>query len=80
MVLGEAFEAAVKELPDDAQPEVARDLIAGPIIAAARLGEVAQVARDRVGPAPLWRALDHAHGQRSSSLPGHHDELGLGEA
>ena len=39
MVLGEAFEAAVKELPDNAQPEVARELIAGRIIAAARLGE-----------------------------------------
>jgi hypothetical protein len=38
-VLGEAFEAAVKELPDNAQPEVARELIAGRIIAAARLGE-----------------------------------------
>jgi hypothetical protein len=39
MVLGEAFEAAVKELPDDAQPDVAREIIAGRIIAAARLGE-----------------------------------------
>jgi hypothetical protein len=39
MVLGEAFETAVKELPDNAQPEVARELIAGRIIAAARLGE-----------------------------------------
>ena len=39
MVLGEAFDAAVKELPDNAQPEVARELIAGRIISAARLGE-----------------------------------------
>ena len=39
MVLGEAFDAAVKELPDNAQPEMARELIAGRIIGAARLGE-----------------------------------------
>jgi hypothetical protein len=39
MVLGEAFDAAVKELPDDAQPEIAQELIAGRIIGAARFGE-----------------------------------------
>jgi len=37
--MSEAFEAACKELDDAGQPRVAREVIAGRIIAAARLGE-----------------------------------------
>jgi hypothetical protein len=37
--MGEALEAALKELQDDGQPEVTREVMAGRIIAAARLGE-----------------------------------------
>jgi hypothetical protein len=35
----EAFEAACKELDDTGQPQIAPDVIAGRIIAAARIGE-----------------------------------------
>jgi hypothetical protein len=38
-VMSEALEAACKELRDTDQPEVMREVIAGRIIAAARLGE-----------------------------------------
>ena len=37
--MSEAFEAALQELQDTGQPDVAREVIAGRIIAAARLGE-----------------------------------------
>jgi hypothetical protein len=37
--MSEAFEAACRELQNAGQPEVAREVIAGRIIAAARLGE-----------------------------------------
>ena len=37
--MGEALEAACKELGDIGQPEVAREIMAGRIIGAARLGE-----------------------------------------
>jgi hypothetical protein len=37
--MSEAFEAALKELQDTGQRTVARDVIAGRIIAAARIGE-----------------------------------------
>jgi hypothetical protein len=37
--MSEAFEAACKELEDTGQPQIARDVIAGRIIAAARIGE-----------------------------------------
>jgi hypothetical protein len=37
--MSEAFDAACKELGDTGQPEVAREVIAGRIIAAARFGE-----------------------------------------
>ncbi len=37
--MSEAFEAACKELEDTSQPQIARDVIASRIIAAARLGE-----------------------------------------
>jgi hypothetical protein len=37
--MSEAFEAACKELNDAGQPQIARDVIAGRIIAAARIGE-----------------------------------------
>ena len=37
--MGEALEAACKELGDIGQPEVAREIMAGRIIRAARLGE-----------------------------------------
>ena len=37
--MSEAFEAAVQQLQDNGQTEVAREVIAGRIIAAARLGE-----------------------------------------
>jgi hypothetical protein len=37
--ISEAFEAACKELEDTGQPQIARDVIASRIIAAARLGE-----------------------------------------
>ena len=37
--MNEAFDAACKELGDTGQPEAAREVIAGRIIAAARLGE-----------------------------------------
>jgi len=37
--MGEAFDAACKELGDTGQPEVAREVVAGRIIAAARFGE-----------------------------------------
>jgi len=37
--MSEAFDAACKELQDAGQPDVAREVIAGRIIAAARLGE-----------------------------------------
>jgi hypothetical protein len=37
--MSEAFEAACKELDEAGQPRVAREVIAGRIIAAARLGE-----------------------------------------
>jgi hypothetical protein len=37
--MSEAFEAACKELEDTGQPQIARDVIASRIIAAARLGE-----------------------------------------
>jgi hypothetical protein len=37
--MSEAFEAACKELDEAGQPKVAREVIAGRIIAAARLGE-----------------------------------------
>jgi hypothetical protein len=37
--MGEALEAAFKELQDTGQPDVVRELIAGRIIAAAKLGE-----------------------------------------
>jgi hypothetical protein len=38
-VMSEAFEAACKELDESGQPRVAREVIAGRIIAAARIGE-----------------------------------------
>jgi hypothetical protein len=38
-VMSEAFEAACKELDEAGQPKVAREVIAGRIIAAARIGE-----------------------------------------
>jgi hypothetical protein len=38
-VMSEAFEAACTELNEDGQPKVAREVVAGRIIAAARLGE-----------------------------------------
>ena len=38
-VMSEAFEAACKELNDTGRPNVAREVIAGRIIAAAKLGE-----------------------------------------
>jgi hypothetical protein len=38
-VMSEAFEAACKELDEAGQPKVAREVIAGRIVAAARLGE-----------------------------------------
>jgi hypothetical protein len=57
-VLGEALEAAVKELPDNAQPEVARELIARRIIAAARLGE-----RDPARLLIAARRIDKTHAQ-----------------
>ena len=38
-VMSEAFEAACKELDEAGQPRVAREVIAGRIIAAARIGE-----------------------------------------
>jgi hypothetical protein len=38
-VMSEAFEAACKELDAGGQPKVAREVIAGRIIAAARIGE-----------------------------------------
>jgi hypothetical protein len=38
-LMGEAFEAACKELDESGQPRVAREVIAGRIIAAARIGE-----------------------------------------
>jgi hypothetical protein len=38
-VMSEAFEAACKELDEAGQPKVAREVIAGRIIAAAKLGE-----------------------------------------
>ena len=37
--MGEAFDAACKELAETGQAEVAREVIAGRIIAAARFGE-----------------------------------------
>jgi hypothetical protein len=37
--MSEAFEAACKELDESGQPRVAREVIAGRIIAAARAGE-----------------------------------------
>jgi hypothetical protein len=37
--MSEAFEAACKELDEGGQPKVAREVIAGRIIAAARVGE-----------------------------------------
>jgi hypothetical protein len=37
--MGEAFDAACNELQNTDQPEVTREVIAGRIIAAARLGE-----------------------------------------
>jgi hypothetical protein len=37
--MSEAFEAALKELHDTGQPNVVREVIAGRIIAAAKLGE-----------------------------------------
>ncbi len=37
--MSEAFEAACKELNEAGQPKVAREVIAGRIIAAARIGE-----------------------------------------
>jgi len=37
--MSEAFEAACKELDEAGQPKVAREVIAGRIIAAARIGE-----------------------------------------
>jgi len=37
--MSEAFEAALKELQDTGRPEVAREVIAGRIVAAARFGE-----------------------------------------
>jgi len=37
--MSEAFEAACKELDEAGQPRVAREVIAGRIIAAARIGE-----------------------------------------
>ena len=37
--VSEAFEAALKELQDTGQPNVAPEVIAGRIIAAAKLGE-----------------------------------------
>jgi hypothetical protein len=37
--MSEALEAALKKLGDIGQPEVAREIIAGRIIAAAKLGE-----------------------------------------
>ncbi len=37
--MSEAFVAACEKLDDSGQPEVAREVIAGRIIAAARLGE-----------------------------------------
>ena len=37
--MGEAFDAACKKLDDTSQPEAAREVIAGRIIAAARFGE-----------------------------------------
>ena len=42
--MSEALEAAIRELQDTGQPEVAAEIIAGRIIAAANLGE-----RDPVG-------------------------------
>jgi hypothetical protein len=38
-VMSEAFEAALKALHDTGQPNVVREVIAGRIIAAAKLGE-----------------------------------------
>jgi len=38
-LMSEAFEAACKELDEAGQPRVAREVIAGRIIAAARIGE-----------------------------------------
>jgi hypothetical protein len=38
-VMSEAFDAACKELDESGQPRVAREVIAGRIIAAARIGE-----------------------------------------
>ena len=38
-VMSEAFEAALKALQDTGQPNVVREVIAGRIIAAAKLGE-----------------------------------------
>jgi hypothetical protein len=38
-VMSEAFEAACTELNEAGQPKVAREVVAGRIIAAARLGE-----------------------------------------
>jgi hypothetical protein len=37
--MGEAFEAACQELDGAGQPKVAREVVAGRIIAAAKLGE-----------------------------------------
>ena len=39
-VLSEAFEAAVKKLPATGHLEVVREMIAGRIVAAAKLGEL----------------------------------------
>jgi hypothetical protein len=55
--MSKAYEASLQELPDNAQPEVARELIAGRIIAAARLGECDParllIAARRVDKAPV---------------------------
>jgi hypothetical protein len=67
MVLGEAFEAAVKEIPDNAQPEVARELIAGRIIAAARLGE-RDPARLLIAARPVDKASAKPNSIGSSTL------------
>jgi hypothetical protein len=56
----EAFESALKELPNTARPDVAREVIAGRIIAEAKLGErdparlmAAAVRIDKVAAEPI---------------------------
>jgi hypothetical protein len=46
--MGEAYEAALKELHDTGQPQIVLDIIADRIIAAANLGEH--------DPVRLWKA------------------------